>query len=93
MLWGACPKGWAFFFAPRKGAQSRPATDLDLNRVGTKVPRPDSAQAARTRAPLAQLAEQLTLNQRVVGSSPTWRISLPFRLARQQITLDAARIR
>jgi hypothetical protein len=25
-------------------------------------------------APLAQLAEQLTLNQRVVGSSPTWRI-------------------
>jgi hypothetical protein len=24
-------------------------------------------------APLAQLAEQLTLNQRVVGSSPTWR--------------------
>src|SRR5436190_10529011 len=28
-------------------------------------------------APLAQLAEQLTLNQRVVGSSPTWRI-FPF---------------
>ena len=27
-------------------------------------------------APLAQLAEQLTLNQRVVGSSPTWRNQL-----------------
>src|SRR3954453_12046323 len=28
-------------------------------------------------APLAQLAEQLTLNQRVVGSSPTWRTTRP----------------
>jgi hypothetical protein len=27
-------------------------------------------------APLAQLVEQLTLNQRVVGSSPTWRTPL-----------------
>jgi hypothetical protein len=27
-------------------------------------------------APLAQLVEQLTLNQRVEGSSPSWRIFL-----------------
>ena len=36
----------------------------------------------RASAPLAQLAEQLTLNQRVVGSSPTWRISTPIRAFR-----------
>ena len=34
-----------------------------------------AALAAEIDAPLAQLAEQLTLNQRVSGSSPEWRIA------------------
>ena len=36
-------------------------------------------------APLAQLAEQLTLNQRVQGSSPWWRI-LDKPLVAQEVT-------
>jgi hypothetical protein len=34
---------------------------------------PHRISASLSRAPLAQLAEQLTLNQRVPGSSPGWR--------------------
>jgi hypothetical protein len=36
---------------------------------------PQATRFSRRFAPLAQLAEQLTLNQRVEGSSPSWRIS------------------
>ncbi len=49
------------------------AFDLDLGR--------ESVQNARlSLGPLAQLAEQLTLNQRAVGSNPTRPTSSNFRI-------------
>src|SRR3982751_4107300 len=43
--------------------------------LGGRAARWYSRGRSSGRAPLAQLAEQLTLNQRVVGSSSTWRTS------------------
>ena len=52
------------------GGSSRSATNALRQRIGRGILRPAPARAGAP-GPLAQLAEQLTLNQRVVGSSPT----------------------
>src|SRR5688500_7872396 len=52
-----------------------PAVPIVARRRRLDTP-PGAAKVRRlSAAPLAQLAEQLTLNQRVPGSSPGWRIS------------------
>src|SRR5881227_3764490 len=52
---------------------------LDIERDCVRFCPPDRA------APLAQLVEQLTLNQRVVGSSPTWRTPLTWPFVRAPV--------
>jgi hypothetical protein len=55
----------AFIGAMILAKKSGQSNNLDKQSGANKVHVP---------APLAQLAEQLTLNQRVAGSSPAWRI-------------------
>ena len=91
MVCGSGARRGGFVSGPRRAQRRTGGAGLPVTPVTRPLPifpcpPPRSTVAvASQRAPLAQLVEQLTLNQRVGGSSPSWRTTQKSRPVRHEL--------